>query len=368
MYSTCIHCARPLGRNEALEAMPIGRRIAFDAAKGRLWVVCRLCERWNLTPFHARWEAIEQAERLFRNTRVRVSTDHIGLARMADGTDLVRIGAPQRPEFAAWRYGDQFGRRRRKTLLYSVAGVAGVGALATGAWAAGIGVVAAMPLVHLLNIAVIVKTNQRGTRRFAHPTMGTFVPFGNPKLIAGRGPEGWAIEVAYAHAGADPRDLPIRSPLDLLRQVPRNNAVGLTVLEGRDAVPYLRWAMPRVNMGGAPRSLVQDGVQLIEQAGGPEHFGRWAAARRREWGAQQAFGDTGDLSAIPQAARLAFEMAMHEDSERAAVEGELADLERAWAEAEGVAAIADNLLVPASVQQRLDDMTNHARRTDSSTA
>ena len=34
---------------------PVGRRLAFDPAKGRLWVVCRSCERWNLTPLEERW-------------------------------------------------------------------------------------------------------------------------------------------------------------------------------------------------------------------------------------------------------------------------------------------------------------------------
>jgi hypothetical protein len=50
---------------------------------------------------------------------------------------------------------------------------------------------------------------------------------------------------------------------------------------------------------------------------------------------------------------LALEMALHEDTERAALEGDLAALERAWEEAEQIAAIADNLLLPAWMQQRL---------------
>ncbi len=68
MYSTCIFCTRPLGTNEIIEGFPLGRRLAFDAAKGRLWVVCRKCERWNLTPMEDRWEAIEQCEREFAST------------------------------------------------------------------------------------------------------------------------------------------------------------------------------------------------------------------------------------------------------------------------------------------------------------
>jgi hypothetical protein len=84
-----------------------------DAVKGRLWVVCKQCERWNLTPLDERWEAIEQAERQFSAAKQRVSTENIGLTRLNDGTELVRIGEPLRPEYAAWRYGDQFGRRRQ---------------------------------------------------------------------------------------------------------------------------------------------------------------------------------------------------------------------------------------------------------------
>ena len=62
-------------------------------------------------------------EKLFRETRIRTSTEHIGLARHAEELELVRIGKPLRPEFAAWRYGDQFGRRRRRSVVrWSAAG------------------------------------------------------------------------------------------------------------------------------------------------------------------------------------------------------------------------------------------------------
>jgi hypothetical protein len=47
--------------------------------------------------------------------------------------------------------------------------------------------------------------------------------------------------------------------------------------------------------------------------------------------------------------RLGLEMAAHEESERRALEGELAALEQAWKEAEQIAGIADDLLIPESV-------------------
>jgi len=94
MYSTCLFCNQSLGANEVVEAFPVGRRLAFDQKRGRLWVVCRRCEKWNLTPLEERWEAMETCERLFRDTPRRVSTDNIGLAKLSEGLELLRIGVP----------------------------------------------------------------------------------------------------------------------------------------------------------------------------------------------------------------------------------------------------------------------------------
>src|SRR3954469_1062815 len=142
MYSTCIFCHSALGSNEAIEHFPVGRRLAFDAARGRLWVVCRSCERGNLTPLEERWEAIEQCERLFSSTRLRVSTDNIGMSRVREGLELVRIGQPQRPQMGAWRYGDQFGRRRTKYMVYTFGGAAVVAGVMIGGPLLGLGSIA----------------------------------------------------------------------------------------------------------------------------------------------------------------------------------------------------------------------------------
>src|SRR5512143_3414673 len=112
MVTECFFCSAVLDPNEDIEHCPQGRRLAFDARQGRLWIVCRACGRWNLTPAEDRWEAIEECERRFRACRVRLCTDEIGMARLPSGLDVVRIGAPVLPEFAAWRYGDQLLRRR----------------------------------------------------------------------------------------------------------------------------------------------------------------------------------------------------------------------------------------------------------------
>lgn len=130
MYSTCPFCHAALGRNEVIEAFPVGRRLAFDAHRGRLWVVCRACRNWNLSPLESFWEAVEACERIFRATPIRVSTEHIGLAVLSEGLELVRVGKPLRPEFAAWRYGPRIRQRRLRG-----AGMAVSTALHTGtAW------------------------------------------------------------------------------------------------------------------------------------------------------------------------------------------------------------------------------------------
>jgi hypothetical protein len=50
MYRHCIFCSADLGENREIEEFPIGSQLAFDAGSGRLWAVCRRCQRWNLAP------------------------------------------------------------------------------------------------------------------------------------------------------------------------------------------------------------------------------------------------------------------------------------------------------------------------------
>jgi hypothetical protein len=125
--------------------------------------------------------------------------------------------------------------------------------------------------------------------------------------------------------------------------------------------------MPATNRFGGARSDIQGAVARIEDSGDPAAFlagvARSAAAtraivmrRRNSW--KEA--DTG-LLALHKVDRLAIEMALQEDAERRAMEGELKELERAWREAEEIAAIADNLLVEPGVTQALDSLKQGSR-------
>ena len=75
-------------------------------------------------------------------------------------------------------------------------------------------------------------------------------------------------------------------------------------------------------------------------------------------GAQWSTG----LFGLDPVQRLALEMALHEDAERAALEGELGELERAWQEAEEIAGISDNLLLPESLTGALDKLRRKPER------
>ena len=57
---------------------------------------------------------------------------------------------------------------------------------------------------------------------------------------------------------------------------------------------------------------------------------------------------------MPKSTRLALEMALHEEQERRALEGELWILEQAWQEAEEIAAISDRLLLAAGTDAFLE--------------
>lgn len=343
MYATCLFCNRSLGSNEALEHFPVGRRLAFDSAKGRLWVVCPSCERWNLSPLEERWEAIEEAERLYRGTRLRASTDQIGLARLRDGTELVRIGQPLRPEFAAWRYGDQFGRRRRRQMLLAGAGLGAIGAVVVGGVAAGASIGGAWWL-----LARLARSAVRGNPR----TVVARIRTEDQQILRVR--LGHLSETSIVRGASAPIAIDLR------------HETGRWRFDGPEAMRVASTLMPKVNRYGGTKETIAEAVTAIEETRGSEGYlehlaqGAHLLTRRpgrpvRRLTLMHDMPDFG-LFGLQPVQRLAFEMALHEETERRAMEGELAELERAWREAEEIAAISDNLLIPASVDQRLAEL------------
>jgi len=347
MYSTCLFCNRPLGSNEVIEAFPVGRRLAFDGAKGRLWVVCQRCEKWNLSPFDMRWEALEDCERLFRETRKRVSTDNIGLARLDEGLELVRIGEPLRPEFAAWRYGDQFGRRRRKAIVAG-AGIGSVVGIAV-AVGAGTGVLVGSSwwIAHAVTRGIEAIQNQRTLAR---------IPLQNGETLTVRGAD---LQWLRLLPGSDQDDL----------RLVFWRPTGEMEISGTDALNATHLLMPKVNRRGAGKGQVQNAVRLIEDCADPVKYLHQAArdAERQtddlaKWSPRHVRLKACSLQKLPTETRLAIEMATNEENERAALAGELELLEIAWEEAERIAAIADKLAIPEEIDEKLAEMQEDSDR------
>jgi hypothetical protein len=342
MYSTCLFCHSRLGANDVLEAFPIGRRLAFDAAKGRLWVVCRRCTRWNLSPLEERWEAVEECERLFRGARLKVSTQNVGLARLLEGTELVQVGRPERAELAAWRYGEQLMRRHRRSMAQAVAGAAvSVPLLWTGAYSA---LAAALPGGALLLQAPTLVQLYRAKRSIvarSETATGDRIVVRRKHLATARlrsraqTESGWRLEIS--HDG------------------------GEATLEGENATWLAGKVLARLNQVGGRQRLIQRAVARLEQEGGGEALFAGIAARPSEEQSAVAQWWHGGLSALPGTLqslaipdRLALEMASNEESERLAMAGELRMLELAWREAEEIASIADALTLPKAVEESLE--------------
>ncbi len=142
---------------------------------------------------------------------------------------------------------------------------------------------------------------------------------------------------------------------------------GAAQVEGRDALRVAGVLMPHINRFGGRRRVVESAVRALEQSGGPEGFVERLARRansdtyvpsgrggklKPKKGSSGAF--VSGLFGLTTTDRLALEMALHEEAELRALQGQLVELERAWREAEEIASIADSLLVPAGVREALN--------------
>jgi hypothetical protein len=337
MYSACLFCHTDLGHNDVLRDLAVGRRVAFDPEKGRLWVVCTDCGRWNLTPLEERWEALEACERIFQRTRLRFSTDNIGLAQPRWGFELVRIGEALRDEIAAWRYGTK--------LLSRAPTMAGY----------------AQSLGMSQRSVMRIRTAPRRHEALTRVTIGTD-----------------AVPIRYAHL---PHAELLRPEADEVWRLRVRHDRGVSLLEGAEALKVARTLLTALNDGTAPQEMVNAALEKLDDAGHSDgYFARVGAlARSTSWGrvaglrigkgdaldetsprpaervivrlTTRSFwsrGGTGSeesalLHRIGDVDRLALEMAANEDAERVALEGELDELRDAWREAEEVAAIADRL-------------------------
>jgi len=387
MYSTCLFCNSSLGANEQIAAFPVGHRLAYDPARGRLWVVCTRCGRWNLSPLEERWEAIDECERLFRGTRLRYSTDNIGLARVGEHLELVRIGPALLPEIASWRYGSKIEQHAASTNGKRPPAANGLVRRGAGLprWLARRAAAALAGYATTVGLSDEAMLRLRTFRR------------GDAVLARTIDDGGAPIVIRYAHLGGAELIRPDRDAP--WRLVVRHDGGIARLAEGAG----LRTAgkmLASLNFGVATNAEVQHAIAKLDEAGDREgYFSRVASlAMRTHWGrvpdapdegliepagssfaerialqlANRSFwgrGGTGSeettpLFRLPSVDRLALEMASNEDIERRALEGELASLAEAWREAEEIAHISDELFADEVFDEFKRQYTQRVSRAD----
>jgi len=377
VYTTCTFCYQSLGTNAHLESFPVARRVAFDPRKGCLWAICPHCARWNLAPMEERWDATDECERRFRRTALRYSSANIGLAWIADGLELIRIGAALRPEVAAWRYGRLLQRPRPWSVRLAEGGAGLLTRLAVAvtphrsyaggdARAAASRMLAALRGERVLDLVHLTDDSADHHAGVATPAMDRPLAVVRYRHLLGASlvrPESgrpWALHLPHDH--------------------------GVLAVEGEAGVRLAARFLSVINGsergGGISRELLEQAVRKVDDsAQADSYFNRiLAIALRNHWGRTdtgehpaavapwtphasqtqrlafsltgRTFWSNGGIGSEPRTAlldvplvdRLALEMAAHEESERRALDGELAELAAAWREADEIATIADALL------------------------
>jgi hypothetical protein len=312
MYRSCAFCDGKLNGDGGPSGLGVGRRLAFDEWRGRLWVICPKCARWNLAPLDERLERIDALARAARDGRVAAATAQVALIRWR-GYDLVRVGKPPRLEFATWRYGERLKARQRaqlKVVLPMTIATLGL-AVAVNVTTGGS---VAMLVWNVPRIARSIYTGMVGRRR---------VRLAEPPLCERCG----AVMNLQARHVAQARVVPeAQAGLGLLLRCPICQAEG-ALLAGVEAEAALQHGLTYLSLTrrGSPQAV--EAARLVEGAGGPDQLIRDVA--RRELTLRNLGPDR----------RLALEIAVDEQAE-------VRDLERQWRDAEQLADIADGLLSP----------------------
>jgi len=310
MYTTCAFCNGKLDGDGGPSGLGVGRRLAFDEWKGRLWVICPKCSRWNLAPLEERWEKVEALGRAAREGRVAAATAQVALIRWR-AYDLVQVGKPPRLELATWRYGERLKARRReqmKFVLPLTVAALGVAVAVNVAAGGSFGVF----VWNMPTFARSIYTGMVGRRRIELVEPPVCERCGTVLLLRAR-------QVARARLTATQQ-----ADLALLLTCPTCGSEA-AMLTGPDAAAALRRGLTYLNLARGGRQRAADAARLVEAAGGPDRLIRGVARSELT------------LRSLASDRRLALEMAVDEQAEVAA-------LERQWKDAEEIADIADGLL------------------------
>ena len=310
MYRTCAFCDAALGGDGGPSGLGVGQRLAFDEWRGRLWVICQACGRWNLTPLDDRLERLEAVARAARSGRVLAATGEVALVRW-ERYDFVRVGRPPRVELAGWRYGERLRARERERARVVVPLT-----------------VAAVGLVIAVNVAAGGSFGFLAWN-FARVADGAYVALvGNRRVTLTEPPIcaacGSVMQLRARHLKHGRLVKETHAELALLVRCPSCGAEG-ALLTGPDAAQALRRGLTYLNASRGARRRAELAAREVDLVGGPERL--IEDVSRREL----------TLRSLRPERRVALEMAVDEVDE-------ITELERRWKEAEEIAEIADGAL------------------------
>jgi hypothetical protein len=310
MFRSCAFCNASFDGDGGPSGLGVGRRIAFDEWRGRLWVVCPRCSRWNLTPFDDRLERIEAVARAASQGRVAASTDQVALIRW-ERYDFVRVGKPPRVELATWRYGERLRNRQRermKVVVPLTVAAIGLGIAANVAAGGGFGMV----VWNIHRVADWIYLRMMGGRKTSLVEPPICAHCGTIMRLRAR-------HVQHARVVTDRH-----ADIAVVVSCPHCHIEGAQLI-GTEATQVLRQGLAYLNLKRGGRRRAEDAAREVDHVGGPDQLVRDIA--RREVTLRNLRPERG----------LALEMAV---DERAEVE----ELERQWKEAEELADIADGTL------------------------
>jgi len=318
VFTNCAFCNASFDGDGGPSGLGVGRRIAFDEWKGRLWVVCPRCSRWNLTPFDDRLERIEAVARAASQGRVTASTDQVALIRW-QRFDFVRVGKPPRIELATWRYGERLRNRQRermKVVVPLTIAAIGLGVAANVAAGGGFGMV----VWNIHRLADWVYLRIVGGRKMS---------LLEPPICAHCAS---VMQLRARHVQFS-RLVPDRhAEMAVVISCPHCRMEGAQ-LTGTDATQILRQGLTYLNLKRGGRRRAEDAAREVDQVGGPDQLVRDIAQRELT------------LRSLRPERGLALEMAVDERAE-------VQELERQWKEAEELADIADGTLSTTSDVER----------------
>lgn len=313
MYTRCLICGASFPEGRVLKHLPHGDRVAYDLQRGRLWLVCRSCRRWSLVPLEARWEVLEELERLLSEGRwgpekVVPGSKTGSIALFSVGSlEIIRVLEADLAEEAGWRYGPHF------------------------PWASSVSAKLPRPSPWLKASGVVWKG------RRVCPGCGhgfTEIPFADRNILIVRPPSG---QSGTTRAGPS-ESLPV-----LTRRCPRcKDAIhGGLHLRGMEGELTLFRLLAFEHHTGAPMDRIQAAARLVQDPDGPATLVRILTEHGRP------------LGDLPPVGILALEMVVSQARELSLLKLELGELDFRLRQEEELAGLMDGELTPVPLWARM---------------